>query len=113
MRIHVHGMNGDLKIELLDADNLRAFSVQLGSGVQMGEAQGQFSEILRFESNEQAWVNQGWLRSEFLNKAGAGLEYEFDIMIESAGRHGWTHAVTGEIAVHVESGTDIGTEVNP
>lgn len=85
----------DGTLELLDADNFRAFSFK-----------GLFHQIPHAEAVEfgdgYAWISQAALRSlQPYSQQTAWLQ-NLDSMIEFATTQGWVSAETGRIRAHIE-----------
>jgi hypothetical protein len=102
MRVWVRQHGGSLVAELLDAEKFDSFAVQLDSAIELDACEMELAGIVRFASEEQAWVSQEWLRGAGGYLAGSAAGSAFEAMVSAAARHGWIDPDSGDVAAHIE-----------
>lgn len=95
-------MLADGMVRLADAENFRAFKLQLAAPrADLARVRAQLAELAELPDAETAWVAPEPLRRLSGRAADAVWCAGFAAMIEAVRPHGWIHPTSGAIRAHI------------
>jgi hypothetical protein len=102
MKIEIRESVDGLAATLVDRDDFSSFAVVVLSNADASAGSRTSDGAVRFESEEQAWVDQDWLGRVGEFDKDESLAGSYTKMLAYAGQKGWIDPETGAVAAHVE-----------